>query len=258
MSALDQNQSYALIADLGKLADDRPVDGSMILLGRQVIEHGSSWSDEKAGKLGRVVDALCSPLRQAGRSLDALILEYEEGALLLVTREALRVVVVLRQMVDRPDELISEARRILDTHGETLLNERTIAHPLQTQPRLVMPKPTAAASVASTTNLKPIVDSAANQATLPVIPAEPKPAPGVPASVAMELAVARLAMVMSRKTASDLVARESAKAGIVAESLLDAAKGREFIDRIFSHIPHKAKRESLTFECQSLFLESLS
>jgi hypothetical protein len=261
MTDLLQAQTYALIADLGKLATDLPVDGSVVFLGRQVVDHSLSWSDEKAARLGRVVDALCTPLLQAGRSLDTLVLEYENGALMIVTRDALRLAVVMREMVERPDDLIADARRILDTHGESIFRERGIQRPLQVQPRAMVPQPSAAITVAATTTVNKLIVPATNTpaakaAAIQAKP-EPVPSPDVPAAVAMELAAARLAMVMGRKAATDLVAREAAKAGLERDSMLDATTGREFIARIFSHVPHKAKRESLTFECQSLFLESL-
>lgn len=168
--------SYALLSELGTLPGEHPVEGSLLCLRRQVVDYTLPWSDDRASKLARLVDALCTPLLQAERNLEGLVLGYEGGFLVIVTHDALRLVVVMDKTGPEIDLLVRSSRDLLLRHSETILKQRGFVRSVIATPE---PKPETAriatapiTLVAKTVEERP-VHTVAVQAATP----EPTPRP---------------------------------------------------------------------------------
>lgn len=88
------------------------VDGTCLQADGQVIAHDLPFSDERAGDLAACIDRLCESYTAVGRRVWQVFFGFERTNVLVVTRDNLRLTVLLRPNTD-PSKLASRATRLL-------------------------------------------------------------------------------------------------------------------------------------------------
>lgn len=261
--------SYTLLSELGTLPGEHPVDGSLLILRRQVIDYTLAWSDDRADKLARLVDALCTPLLQAGRTLETLVLGYETGFLVVATRDALRLVVVTDKAGPGIDLLAESMHSLLTRHSANILEKNGFNRPAgpvipvarKTARIEAIPQETPDRPVATRLILGPATDNSESQK--PVTLVRPQAAatvtrrpvaarastiPDIPLESLQGHLVSQLGKVMGQKQAAELVAREAEKQNLTTDTPLDQDKSHRFVRKLLEVVPNRSKRQALIHE----------
>lgn len=106
------------------------VDGTCLQAGGRVVAHDLPFSDERAGDLAACIERLCESYIAVGRRVWQVFFGFERISVLVVTRDSLRLTILLRPDTD-PAKLTSRATR--------LLLDLNIAPPTRTEPAAEAP-----------------------------------------------------------------------------------------------------------------------
>lgn len=228
-----------LAAELGALSADAGSEGALLLGGRREIASTLTWSDERAEKLGRLVDALCDPLLKAGRVLDSLYLEFDKSALMVVTLGPWRLV----QIVGAGEHPLSR------------MQESAAAFLARNEERLKqIPGVGGGARVPATVQVKPAraTSATAGQSADAAVGPAKAGSPAITLVMLRDMLTSRLAMVMGRKSADTLVGEAISTAGMEPDAPIDAGAALQIVAKLLEKVPHRAKREALLHEITTL------
>jgi len=219
-------------ADLGMLSSIEGSAGALLLNGRTEVASTLSWSDERAERLCRLIDALCEPLLKAGRVLDVFYAGFDQGGVMMVTKGDWRLVQVMGADKQPLPGMRRAAIEFLAKHEAALAGIGTKDAAGNSPAPDSAPSPTPVVSGS--------VPASAGAAT-------PSPA-NLPIGMLYEILVSRLAMVMGRKSAESLVGKnlQAGGPGIDRQDALARAR------RILEMVPNRAKREALILEVATL------